>query len=148
MRLEFWGGVAAGGNSYVAEHPQSKNWDPREKSGGWKSEHRTTLEISTLGLPWWCSSWESACWCRGPGFEPWSGKIPHATEQLSPCATTTEPARHNYWSPHAKSPCSTPGESTTMRSTRTAMKSSPRLRQLEKAFAQQRRPSAAKNKLN
>ena len=24
-------------------------------------------------------------------FEPWSGKIPHATEQLSPCAATTEP---------------------------------------------------------
>ena len=28
----------------------------------------------------------------GRGFEPWSGKIPHAVEQLSPCATTTEPA--------------------------------------------------------
>ena len=26
----------------------------------------------------------------------WSGKIPHATEQLSLYATTTEPARHNY----------------------------------------------------
>ena len=25
-------------------------------------------------------------------FEPWSGKIPHATEQLSLCATTTETA--------------------------------------------------------
>ena len=25
-------------------------------------------------------------------FEPWSGKIPHAAEQLRPCATTTEPA--------------------------------------------------------
>ena len=24
-------------------------------------------------------------------FEPWSGKIPHAAEQLSPCAATTEP---------------------------------------------------------
>ena len=30
--------------------------------------------------------------CQGPGLEPWSGKIPHAAEQLSPCATTTEPA--------------------------------------------------------
>ena len=30
--------------------------------------------------------------CMGHGFEPWSGKIPHATEKLSPCATTTEPA--------------------------------------------------------
>ena len=24
------------------------------------------------------------------GFDPWSGKIPQATEQQSPCATTTE----------------------------------------------------------
>ena len=26
------------------------------------------------------------------GLSPWSGKIPHAVEQLSPCITTTEPA--------------------------------------------------------
>ena len=32
-----------------------------------------------------------ACQRRGHGFELWSGKIPHAAEQLSPCATTTEP---------------------------------------------------------
>ena len=25
------------------------------------------------------------------GSSPWSGKIPHAVEQLSPCTTTTEP---------------------------------------------------------
>ena len=45
------------------------------------------------------SSWASlvARWLRirlpmqGHGFEPWSGKISHAAEQLSPCATTTEP---------------------------------------------------------
>ena len=29
-------------------------------------------------------------------FDPWSRKIPHAAEQLSPCTTTTEPACHNY----------------------------------------------------
>ena len=45
------------------------------------------------GLPWWRSGWESACRCRGHGFEPWSGKIPHAAEQLGPWATITEPAR-------------------------------------------------------
>ena len=45
------------------------------------------------GLPWWRSGWESACQCRGHGLEPWSGKIPHATEQLGPWATITEPAR-------------------------------------------------------
>ena len=26
----------------------------------------------------------------GHGFEPWSGKIPHAVEHLSLCATTTK----------------------------------------------------------
>ena len=45
------------------------------------------------GLPWWRSGWESACQGRGHRFEPWSGKIPHATEQLGLWATTTEPAR-------------------------------------------------------
>ena len=29
--------------------------------------------------------------CRRHGFNSWSGKIPHAAEQLSPCATITEP---------------------------------------------------------
>ena len=43
------------------------------------------------GLPWWRSGWESACQCRGHGFEHWSGGIPHAAEQLGPWATTTEP---------------------------------------------------------
>ena len=44
------------------------------------------------GLPWWRSGWESACQCRGHGFEPWSGNIPHAAEQLGPWATIAEPA--------------------------------------------------------
>ena len=45
------------------------------------------------GLPWWRSGWEYACQCRGHGFEPWSGTIPHAAELLGPWATITEPAR-------------------------------------------------------
>ena len=45
------------------------------------------------GLLWWRCGWESACQCRGHMFELWSGKIPHAAEQLGPWATTTEPAR-------------------------------------------------------
>ena len=44
------------------------------------------LKIWLKGLPWWRSGWESACQCRGHGFEPWSGKIPHAAEQLGPWA--------------------------------------------------------------
>ena len=35
-------------------------------------------------LPWWCNGWESVWQCRTHGFDPWSGKIPHNTEQLSP----------------------------------------------------------------
>ena len=42
---------------------------------------KTIIQKETCrGLPWWRSGWESACQCRGQGFEPWSGKIPHATE--------------------------------------------------------------------
>ena len=40
------------------------------------------LKVNRGGLPWWRSGWESACQCRGHGFEPWSGRIPHAAEQL------------------------------------------------------------------
>ena len=56
---------------------------------GFQSHHKS----NHWGLPWWRSGWESACQCRGHGFEPWSGKIPHAAEQVGPWATTTEPAR-------------------------------------------------------
>ena len=73
-------------------------------------------------------------------------KIPHATEQLSPRATTTEPTCHNYWSPHAWSPCSATREATAVRSPHTATKSSPCSPQLEKTPVQQERPSAAKRK--
>ena len=36
---------------------------------------------------------KSSCQCRRQGFNPWSGKIPHARELLSLCTTGTEP-RH------------------------------------------------------
>ena len=47
------------------------------------------LNSLTLGFPWWLSGKESTCQCRRQGFDSWSGKIPHATEQLS--------LSHNYW---------------------------------------------------
>ena len=55
-------------------------------------EEHAAIKNNELGLPWWRSGWESACRCRGHGFEPWSGKIPHAVEQLGLWATITEPA--------------------------------------------------------
>ena len=36
------------------------------------------------GPPWGYGGWEFTCQCRGRGFDPWSRKIPHAWEQLSP----------------------------------------------------------------
>ena len=57
-------------------------------------------EFPGLGVPWWLSGKESICQCRRHGLDPWSGKIPHATEQLSPCTTTTactlEPQTRSY----------------------------------------------------
>ena len=76
-------------------------------------------------LPWWLSGKESACQCRRHEFDPWSGTIPYATEQLSLCTTTTEPV---LWSPRTtatetcvpRSLCSTTGEAITVRSLCTA----------------------------
>ena len=59
--------------------------------------------------------------CRGRGFDPWSRKIPHVAEQLSPCTTTTEPALQSPGAtttegPAPWSPCSPTREATTVRS--------------------------------
>ena len=52
---------------------------------------KSLLKKGDQGLPWWRSGKESTCQCKGHRFDPWSGKIPHAAEQLSLSATTTEP---------------------------------------------------------
>ena len=44
----------------------------------------------SLGLPWWLSGKESAHQCRRLRFDPWSRKILHAKEQLTPLAVTVE----------------------------------------------------------
>ena len=61
--------------------------------------------IST-GLPWWLSGGGSAYQCRGHGFNPWSRKIPTATEQLQTmchnywaASRTTEPTCCSHWGP-------------------------------------------------
>ena len=69
------------------------------------------------------------------------------------CWGATKPVHHNYgacvhttteaWVPRARAP---KRDTTAMRSLCTATKSNPRSPQLEKARAQQQRPSAAKNK--
>ena len=37
----------------------------------------------------------SASQCRGHGFNPWSRKTPHATQQPSPRAAASKPMLHN-----------------------------------------------------
>ena len=73
------------------------------------------------------------------GFEPWSGKIPHAAEQQNPWATTTEPARlepvlRNKSGRDSERPAHRDEEWPPLAATR------------EKALAQKRRPNTAKNK--
>ena len=36
------------------------------------------------GLPWWSGGLDFPCQREGHGFDSWSRKIPHASEQLSP----------------------------------------------------------------
>ena len=106
-------------------------------------------EINKAGTSLVAQWLASTCRCRGHGFDPWLGKIPHAMEQLSPCATTTEPVlqslRATTTEAYVPTARALQREGTAMRSPRTATKSSPCSPQLKKAHAQQRRPNAAKN---
>ena len=69
-----------------------------EKGAGCKSVGRSlnVTELNTFkrhfgGFPGGSVIKKSACQCRRHGFDPWSGKIPHALEQLTPCASAVEP---------------------------------------------------------
>ena len=82
------------------------------------------------GLLWWLSGRESTCQYSRNQFDPWSRTNPHASEQLSCCATAIEPVFYSLQllSPHAamteawseQSLCFTNGEGTPMRSLCTA----------------------------
>ena len=54
--------------------------------GEWMSEWMSECIHSSLmlnpcrGPSWWSSGKESACQYRGHGFDPWSGKIPYASQ--------------------------------------------------------------------
>ena len=71
---------------------------------GWQGEGnkggdrvgRTVFRNSSLGTSL-VSQWlRIHLRIQGHRFDPWSGKIPHAAEQLSWCTTTTKPAHYNY----------------------------------------------------
>ena len=65
-------------------------------------------------------------------FDPWSGKIPHASEQLSLYATVTKSKCCNYRNLSTDSLCSA-REAAAMRSLHTETKTSPHSLQLEEA---------------
>ena len=91
---------------------------------------------SYAGIP---CGWESTCWCKGNGFCPWSRKIPHAVGQPSPYATTTEPTHCRTRAPQQEKPRQWKAHAP-------KLENCPHLLQLEKALAQQQRPSSVKNK--
>ena len=95
-----------------------------------------TLDQTCLVMQWM----ESTCQCMGGGFSPWSGKISHAAEQLSQCATTTEA--------HAPRVCAPQQDKPLQRGACIQqLKSSPHSPQLEEVHAKKRqRCSVAKNK--
>ena len=53
------------------------------------------IKISFQDFPGGTVVKNTPCQCRAHRLGPWSGKIPHATEQLSPCTTTTEPVLYS-----------------------------------------------------
>ena len=61
--------------------------------------------MKNMELPWWLSGKDSACQWKRHGFDPWPRKIPHATEQLSLCATTIEPVLLNPLSRTTEARC-------------------------------------------
>ena len=69
-----------------------------------KSSRNVFFRNQQSGLCRWFNGKESALRCKGHQFHPWSRKIPHAEEQLSPCATTAEPAFCNKRSPCNEKP--------------------------------------------
>ena len=94
----------------------------------WSLLRKNLKELRQFAGPPRClSGKESVCQCKRLEFDPWSGKIPRAMEQLSPCATTTEPGLHNCGE--------NPG---------TAMKSGPYSPQLEKSPHSNRDPAQPK----
>ena len=90
------------------------------------------------GPPWWTSGKESTCQCREHGFNPWSGKIPHALGQLNPSARTTEVHTPRARALQQEKPLQWEAHSL-------QLESGPHSPQPEKARVQQQRPSAAKN---
>ena len=124
---------------------------------------RVIKSLGFGGFPGASSGKESTCQCQGHGFNPWSGMMPHAREQVSLGTTTTEPALQSLGTTTAeahtpKSLCSATREATAMRSPCTETREQPQFAatrekqsrleqsQLAPTTEKQRRPNTGKNK--
>ena len=116
------------------------------------STQEQTYVHQKIGLRthWWTSGKEFTCQCRGHGFYFQSGKISHASGQISLYnnyrACVLEPTHWKYRSPSALEPVLHDERSQSDEKLVHKTKNSLCLPQLEKAFAQEQRPRAAKNK--
>ena len=94
----------------------------------------------------------STCQNKGHGFDPWSGKIPHAIRQLSPCPMTPESVFKSPWATttaaHVPGAYAVQQEKPPQWETHVAQLENPHSPQPENAWAQQQRPSAARDKYN
>ena len=76
-----------GATRYPVRRPQGQTRQGGGR-GGWRKSEWQQNKYGGASLVAQCL--RIRLQCRGHGFKPWSGKIPHAAKQLSPCATTTE----------------------------------------------------------
>ena len=80
--------------TFTLSQSSPSSWQRKTRPEKWHSDSDDDLDLKrdeSLRLPRWLSGEESACQCRGHGFDPWFRKIPQGLEQLSPCTTTTKP---------------------------------------------------------
>ena len=127
-------------HSYLAQsQPEQLGKKNKWRASDWEGNAKLSLFSGDMtlyieqpkALPWWLNGKDPPA---NAGDMHWSGKISYTMEQLSLCATTTEPVCCNYWSPCTYSLCSVTREAIAMRSPCTAIKSSPRSPKLEKAM--------------
>ena len=104
----------------------------------WERDENAQQKQGSLGLPWWSGGKESTCWCGG------HRKMPHATGQLGPYTTATEPMCHRACAPQQEKPPQWEAHTLQSGVTPAPPPPTPRSLRLEKACTQQQRPSAAK----
>ena len=100
----------------------------------------------------WLSVEDSACRCRRHGFETWSGKIPHAVEQISLWPQLLSLCSR-AWEPQLLSPCAATTEACALWSLYSATREATAVRREQSPLSatrekpsKQRRPGMAKSK--